>query len=164
MGLTSELLCCQFVRHCKLRPRMAAEIQLKDVCEAFCCCCSYKLQTVQNPQSKRRAVHVHQTFQSELICNLVKIGSYKLVNTEPYSLDPGSVSAVITRLVLLALGRHAHLFSWTEFLLFVQLMSPNQCSHLPTKSRLNNFVFKTQLLQNVLTSDCMASAESPMSI
>lgn len=145
---------------------MAAEIQLKDVCEVFFfyCCCFYKLQTVQNPESKRRAVHAHPTFQSELICNLVKIGSYKQVSAEPCSLDPGNVSAVITGLVLLALGRHAHLFSWTEFLLFVQLMSPNQCSHLPTKSRLNNFVFKTQLLQNVLTSDCMASAESPMSI
>jgi len=146
MGLIHELFPCQFARKSKFRPRTAAEIQLKDVFFFL-----KKVQTVQNPGSDRKTVRAHHTVLSELLWSLVNSGPYKLVSTYPYSLNFGSVSAARTGLTLCALGRHARLFSRIEFLLFVQIMSLNQCSHLRTKSRANKFIFKTQLLQNALT-------------
>lgn len=167
MGLTYESFHCQFARNCKLRPRMTPEVQLKYVfffslfLNIFVVViCLFKTANSPKPR-EQKTVCVRRTDLCELIWSLVNSTSPKRVNTYPCSLDSGSISAVMTGLTLCAFGRHARLFSRTEFLLFVQLMSLNQCSHLPTKSMVNKFIFKIQLLQNALTSDCLACAESP---
>lgn len=114
-------------------------------------------------QPKTQWVRESLCAPTKLIWSLVNSSPYKLVNKYAYSLNFWQyLSCEDWARTLCALGRHARLFSRIELLLFVQIMSLNQCSHLLTKSRANKFIFK--LLQNALTSDCLACAESPMSI
>lgn len=118
----------------------------------------FKGQTVQDPVRDQKNVCAHPTELN--MWNLVN--SSKLVNKCSSSLD-SSVPQWGLGCFSLSGWEGTNNFPPRLHLAICSDNEPQSMSHLLTKSRVNKFIFKTQLLQNALRSDCLVCAESPMS-
>lgn len=155
MGVNSWIISLS-AGNAKFRPTTAAEVLLKDVFFNFF---FYFLKDKQSKtQWETRRMCAHPTELN--MWNLVN--SSKLVNKCSSSLD-SSVPQWGLGCFSLSGWEGTNNFPPRLHLAICSDNEPQSMSHLLTKSRVNKFIFKTQLLQNALRSDCLVYAESPMS-